>query len=114
MNPTKVLYNIKKRIEGEIGSSLTGEDNAFLNLDKTANVKSVENYHRLVEGYIADRRKGVPLKEIKKGKEFMLNVDMINKQLHAHDEFNEAMKRRLKQMLDGEEIEQNQLNPLMT
>jgi hypothetical protein len=90
------------------------EESLLNNSDKTGHVKSTENYKRLAEGLAPDKRRGVPLPEIKEGSEYMLNVGMINKMLASHDMFTDGMKRRLKDLIDGVDVNSSTINPLLT
>ena len=112
MNPVKLMYNIKQKIDRQIE-----ESNGNKQKDDSGEAEGVENnrnYFRFKDSYLIQPRGYIePLPQIPEGREYSRNVELIGKMLNHHSEFQEAMNRKIRIVSNGEKITQAAMNPVM-
>ena len=111
MNPVKLMYNIKLKVDKQIDES---NGKAREEDDADQGVKSNGNFYRFKDGYLVKPRDDKsPLPEIQEGAEYKQNVQLIGKMLNHHQEFQEAMNRKINIVASGEKINTAAMNPVM-
>ena len=111
MNPTKLMYNIKTKVDRQIEESNGQKQKEDLG---DRGVDNRESYHRFSSQYlVSPRGYKEPLPDIHSGTEYTRNVELIGKMLNHHSEFQEAMNRKIHIVSKGEKISTSSMNPVM-
>ena len=111
MNPTKLMYNIKTKVDRQIEESNGQAQKEDLG---ERGVDNRESYHRFSKLYLVNPRgHKEPLPDIHSGTEYTRNVELIGKMLNHHTEFQEAMNRKIHIVSKGEKISTSSMNPVM-
>ena len=111
MNPTKLIYNIKLKVDRQIEESNGQKQKEDLG---DRGVDNRESYHRFSSQYLVSPRGHTePLPDVGSGTEYTRNVELIGKMLNHHTEFQEAMNRKIHIVSKGEKISTSSMNPVM-